>query len=202
MVTAMDRQIGRILDAIDKQGLCDNTIILFHSDNGGEPDHGGTSKPLRGNKGQVWEGGVRVPAIIRWPARICGGRKCDTLMGYIDVWPTVAEAVGFTGERPKELDGVSMLGVLCGKGEAPERTFYLGKKAVVTQKWKLVKNKLYAIDKDPYEKEDVASRHPEIVRKLAKDIQRFETLAGPRRQSKLIRREGKWPPPEWKLPEE
>ncbi|MHC4623042.1 MAG: sulfatase-like hydrolase/transferase [Planctomycetota bacterium] len=202
MVTAMDRQIGRIFDALDERGLCDNTIVLFHSDNGADPSHGGNNKPLRGKKGTTWEGGVRVAAAIRWPARIPGGRKFDGVMGYIDILPTLAEAAGYTGKWPNNLDGVSMLAALEAKGKPPDRTFYLGKKSVVKQNWKLVNNQLFAIDKDPFEKENVSVKHPHVVERLKKDLQEFEGLAGPKFESRLVRDEDKWPPSEWKLPEE
>ena len=99
MVTAMDVQIGRILDTLDSESLTENSIVLFFSDNGATLKIGGSNKPLPGAKHSVREGGVRVPAVIRWPAGLKGSRKFDTLMGYIDVLPTLG-AKKFPGGNP------------------------------------------------------------------------------------------------------
>ncbi len=179
MVTAMDVQIGRILDTLDSEGLAENSIVLFFSDNGATLKIGGSNKPLPGAKHSVHEGGVRVPAVIRWPAGLHGSRKFDTLMGYIDVLPTL---LGLAGrEKPgggKPLDGIDLSGVLRGKTKAPDRTFYLGQKAVISQQWKLIGGRLYKIDTDPTEKKDVGSENPAVLKRLSRELEKFETLAG------------------------
>ncbi|MCH2364184.1 MAG: arylsulfatase [Planctomycetes bacterium] len=179
MVTAMDTQIGRILDTLDSEGLAENSIVLFFSDNGATLKIGGSNKPLPGAKHSVHEGGVRVPAVIRWPAGLHGSRKFDTLMGYIDVLPTL---LGLAGrEKPgggKPLDGIDLSGVLRGKTKAPDRTFYLGQKAVISQQWKLIEGKLYRIDTDPTERKDVSAANPGVLSRLAKQLNAFEKLAG------------------------
>ncbi|MFP6634068.1 MAG: sulfatase-like hydrolase/transferase, partial [Planctomycetota bacterium] len=179
MVTAMDTQIGRILDTLDSEGLAENSIVLFFSDNGATLKIGGSNKPLPGAKHSVHEGGVRVPAVIRWPAGLHGSRKFDTLMGYIDVLPTL---LGLAGrEKPgggKPLDGIDLSGVLRGKTKAPDRTFYLGQKAVISQQWKLIEGKLYRIDTDPTERKDVSAANPSVLSRLAKQLNAFEKLAG------------------------
>ena len=179
MVTAMDTQIGRILDTLDSEGLAENSIVLFFSDNGATLKIGGSNKPLPGAKHSVHEGGVRVPAVIRWPAGLHGSRKFDTLMGYIDVLPTL---LGLAGrEKPgggKPLDGIDLSGVLRGKTKAPDRTFYLGQKAVISQQWKLIEGKLYRIDTDPTERKDVSAANPAVLSRLAKQLNAFEKLAG------------------------
>ena len=179
MVTAMDTQIGRILDTLDSEGLAENSIVLFFSDNGATLKIGGSNKPLPGAKHSVHEGGVRVPAVIRWPAGLHGSRKFDTLMGYIDVLPTL---LGLAGrEKPgggKPLDGIDLSGVLRGKTKAPDRTFYLGQKAVISQQWKLIEGKLYRIDTDPTERKDVSAANPAVLSRLAKRLNAFEKLAG------------------------
>ena len=179
MVTAMDTQIGRILDTLDSEGLAENSIVLFFSDNGATLKIGGSNKPLPGAKHSVHEGGVRVPAVIRWPAGLHRSRKFDTLMGYIDVLPTL---LGLAGrEKPgggKPLDGIDLSGVLRGKTKAPDRTFYLGQKAVISQQWKLIEGKLYRIDTDPTERKDVSAANPAVLSRLAKQLNAFEKLAG------------------------
>ena len=179
MVTAMDTQIGRILDTLDSEGLAENSIVLFFSDNGATLKIGGSNKPLPGAKHSVHEGGVRVPAVIRWPAGLHGSRKFDTLMGYIDVLPTL---LGLAGrEKPgggKPLDGIDLSGVLRGKTKAPDRTFYLGQRAVISQQWKLIEGKLYRIDTDPTERKDVSATNPAVLSRLEKQLNAFEKLAG------------------------
>ncbi len=179
MVTAMDTQIGRILDTLDSEGLAENSIVLFFSDNGATLKIGGSNKPLPGAKHSVHEGGVRVPAVIRWPAGLHGSRKFDTLMGYIDVLPTLLGLAG--SEKPgggKPLDGIDLSGVLRGKTKAPDRTFYLGQKAVISQQWKLIGGRLYRIDTDPTEKKDVGSENPTVLKRLSRELEKFEALAG------------------------
>tara|TARA_B100000749_G_C18103366_1_gene332775 strand:- start:117 stop:506 length:390 start_codon:yes stop_codon:yes gene_type:complete len=100
-------------------------------------------------------------------------------MGYIDVLPTL---LGLAGrEKPgggKPLDGIDLSGVLRGKTKAPDRTFYLGQKAVISQQWKLIEGKLYRIDTDPTERKDVSAANPAVLSRLAKQLNAFEKLAG------------------------
>jgi arylsulfatase A-like enzyme len=143
MVDSMDQAIGKILGAIDTRGIAENTFVLFFSDNGGirYSDNG----PLRSGKGAVYEGGVRVAAVVRWPGRIRGGRSVDDMMGYIDVYPTVKSIAGITGPDPNPLDGRDMLEVIRGKAKAPKRDWFSyiaqgnpEKTAVCDGTWKLV----------------------------------------------------------------
>ncbi len=201
ITTAMDRQVGEILKAIDEKGICENTIVIFHSDNGADPKQGGNNQPLRGNKFTTWEGGVRVVAMIRWPKQLQGGRTCHNMMGYIDMWPTLAAAVGYTDNDGKRRDGINMLGVLKGEKEAPDRPFHLGRDAVATQDWKLVKDELFAISNDPHEKTNVAEQHPEIVKKLSAYRDEFIKMEGPACKTSLPKPTD-WPPKEWKIPQE
>ena len=179
MVTAMDAQIGRILETLDSQGLAENSIVLFFSDNGATLKIGGSNKPLPGAKHSVQEGGVRVPAVIRWPAGLKGARKFDTLMGYIDVLPALLGlAGGGKAAGGKPLDGIDLSGVLRGEAKAPERIFYLGQKALISQRWKLIEGRLYRIDTDPTEKMDVSGKNPAILDRLSRELTAFEKLAG------------------------
>ncbi len=201
ITAALDRQVGEILEAIDQKGIRDNTIVIFHSDNGGIPRHGGSNRPLRGNKFTTWEGGVRAVAMIRWPKQLPNGKTSDLLTGYIDMWPTLAAAAGYTGTDDKPRDGINILPILQRRQKTPDRPFHLGTDAVVTQDWKLVKNSLYAISEDPCEKTDVSEKYPQIVAKLTAHCEEFKKMKGPAFQSTLPR-PALWPPPEWKLPEE
>ena len=201
MTTAMDCQIGNILNAIDQKGIRENTLVVFHSDNGGIPTHGGSNTPLRGNKFTTWEGGVRVVSMMRWPAQLKGGRSIETVMGYIDMWPTLAAIAGYAGAIPNELDGINMLPVLNGQKELPDRVFHLGYNSVVTQNWKLVRDQLFAVSRDPNETTDVAEHNPQVVAKLKSQVAEFEKLEGPAYTSLLPKPEI-WPPREWQIPEE
>jgi arylsulfatase B len=182
MVTALDTAIGRVLDSLEERGLADNTLVWFFSDNGGEVQLGGNNKPLRGAKHTVWEGGVRVPAIIRWPAKIEGGRRSNELAAYIDVLPTVLAAAGPTASASHEpFDGVDLLPVLTGKAPAHERTIYLGQNAIVSQEWKLKDGKLFHLTDDPNETTNVAKEHPKVAAELSEALKRYDSLASKER---------------------
>lgn len=182
MVTSLDTAIGRVLDSLEERGLADNTLVWFFSDNGGELNQGGNNKPLRGAKHTVWEGGVRVPAIVRWPAEIEGGRRSTELAAYIDVLPTVLAAAGSDGSASHQpFDGVNLLPVLTGQAAAPDRTIYLGQNAVVSHEWKLKGGKLYHLTDDPNETTDVANEHPKVAVKLSEALKRYESLASEER---------------------
>ncbi|NOR66980.1 MAG: sulfatase-like hydrolase/transferase [Woeseiaceae bacterium] len=143
MVDSMDQAIGRILKAVDAKGIADNTFVLFFSDNGGTSY--GDNRPWRGGKGAVYEGGVRVPAVVRWPVGISGGRRVDAMMGYIDVYPTVKRIAGVTEADPNPLDGCDMLDMIRGGGKPPKRNWFSyiaqgnpDKTAICDGTWKLL----------------------------------------------------------------
>ncbi|MGM9789949.1 MAG: sulfatase-like hydrolase/transferase [Candidatus Cryptobacteroides sp.] len=164
MVSRMDAGFGRILDAVEKSGEKDNTIILFMSDNGGVPgmEPYSTNAPLRGNKSDEWEGGLRVPAAISWPSAFEGGRKITQLTGYVDVLPTLADIVGDRSAPERPYDGISIRSVLSGEKKGINRYFYLGMGAAVGSGAKLIMSDINTrlgleedfkcrIDRDPSE---------------------------------------------------
>ena len=176
MVSSLDDSIGRILNALDRNKLRENTLVLFLSDNGADVrSPAGDNSPLRGGKNSVWEGGVRVPAIIRWPAEFRGETINTDLMSYVDVLPTIAEIAGGQSLIPKNLDGVSVLNLLEGEQPKPEsRRIYLGAGAIIDSNWKLVGDQLFAIHTDPTETTDVAAANPDIVRVLRAEARSIE----------------------------
>ena len=188
MVSNMDRGIGRILLAIKEAGIEDNTLVLFFSDNGAAPGEGSSSGALRGTKFTEWEGGVRSPAIIRWPQGFKGKRTVDQVMGYIDVLPTVVNAGSAGLEAPKKLDGINMLPVLQGKEDKIARDMYLGYGSMVNNTWKLVKahsgnprikidkDILFEIMKDPSEKENVRSDNKKAYREMMERISIYDSI--------------------------
>ena len=143
MVDSMDQSIGKILEAIEAKGIADNTFVLFFSDNGAVQF--GDNGPWRSGKGTVYEGGIRVPAAVRWPSGIQGGRTVEAMMGLIDVYPTVKRIAGVADPDPNPLDGQDMLDVICGKAGAPKRDWFSyiaqgtpDQTAVCDGTWKLV----------------------------------------------------------------
>lgn len=188
MVTRMDRSVGRIMDAIRAAGLDRETIILFTSDNGPTYDRLGGSDSeffqsagiFRGLKGSVYEGGIRVPLIARWPGHIAAGQTSDLPSAFYDLLPTLVEIGG--GRMSQNTDGISLLPTLTGRGSQPRHEFlfwdfngYGGQQAVRYGKWKGVRRdiqkgnrqlELYDLLLDPAEKRNVAAEYPQIVRKI------------------------------------
>lgn len=202
MTTAMDRNVGKILAALEEGSLANNTLVIFHSDNGGDPKHGGSNHPLRGNKFTTWEGGVRVPAMIRWPAQLQGGRKVSAVTSYIDLLPTQLAAAD--RPIPANVDGINLLPMLqAGKGEkgGPDRMILLNKNTIVSNRWKLKDGKVYDLHDDPSEMKESANAPAAIVEALTMRLAEFSTMVGPKSSTSLPRPE-RWPPPQWKLPEE
>jgi len=188
MVTSLDSGIGRILNTLKELGIEDNTLVLFQSDNGAAPNEGGTSGKLRGLKFQEWEGGVRAPAIVKWPAAFKGGRTIEQVMGYIDVAPTLREIAGIKTSPAKPYDGLSMLSVWKGEKKQVDRNIYLGYGSIISNQWKLVKansgnekmkasdDMLFEIIKDPFEEKNVRLAHPEIYKQLNAMVSEFDAI--------------------------
>ncbi len=183
MITRMDADIGKLLDALKRKGLDENTLVLFASDNGPHSEGGHSPKffessgPLRGIKRDLYEGGIRVPAIARWPASIRSGQVSDFPWAFWDILPTAAELAG--APAPVGSDGISILPTLLGKQQKPHEYFYWEfhergfSQAVRMGNWKGVRNKsprapveLYDLSQDLSERNDVAARHPEVVAKI------------------------------------
>lgn len=196
MITRMDRDIGRAMDLVTQLGLDEETIFVFTSDNG--PTHGtheglaGTDSlffdsagGLRDGKGSLYEGGIRVPCVVRWKGRIEAGSVSDRVTGFEDWMPTLVEVTG-AGETPGDIDGISFAPTLLGK-EQPEREFlyrefpsYDGQQCIRVGDWKavrqklkprgkaapVVKTELYNLKVDLAETQDVAAENPEVVARL------------------------------------
>jgi arylsulfatase B len=145
MVSNLDSNIGRILQTLENLKIADNTIVLFASDNGAAPGEAGSSGVLRGTKFTEWEGGVRAPAIIKWPDGFKGGYTSNQVMGFIDILPTMLAAAGAKVTHKKPLDGINVLPVLKDSSQQIDRSFFLGAGAIVSQDWKLIE----ASDENP-----------------------------------------------------
>ena len=189
MVTRMDRDIGRMLDLLKELGLDENTLVMFSSDNG---PHGSgntlqrfdTNGPFRGRKRDLYEGGIRVPLVARWPGKIKPGTVSEHVSCFQDMMPTWAELAG--SSVPSGIDGISMVHSLLDSGDQPEHEYLYWErgghqKAVRMGKWKGVRNKmnrnpdapieLYDLDKDPGEQNDISDQYPEIVKRMDKIMQ-------------------------------
>ncbi len=198
MISRLDREVGMILALLRELGLEENTLVLFSSDNGTthlprEVDAAffASVGPLRGLKGSLYEGGIRVPMIARWPGKIAPGTVTDHISAFWDVLPTLVEAAG--GQVPEGIDGISFLPTLLGQPERQRKHEFLywefpsyrGQQAVRMGDWKGVRQRmlaksnphplkieLYNLRTDIGEKHDVADEHPEIVAKIRRIMER------------------------------
>jgi len=175
MLLSLDESVGSILKTIDETGIRDNTIVLYFSDNGGLPE--GSNLPFRGHKHRTWEGGVHVPAAIRWPAGGFTGGKYAGMLGYLDVMPTVAGLLGKELAVSRPLDGKDCSAALRQGQPSPVKEYYWAwrdHEVVRTPKWKLfryvAKNELYDMQHDLAESSDVSSANPGVVAQLEKRI--------------------------------
>lgn len=188
-VSRLDADVGRILAEIRALGLDERTLVLFASDNG--PADEGRHKaaffqsaglvdgaPLRGRKGDLYEGGIRIPAIARWPGAIAAGSTSSSPWAFMDLMPTFAELAG--APIPKGMDGVSIAPLFRGGRLAPNRPLYWempaerSQQAIRMGEWKAVRvgagttPKLYNLAADPGERHDLAASQPERLRQLAR----------------------------------
>jgi arylsulfatase A-like enzyme len=183
MVERVDAGVGRILAALQRRGLTDRTIVVFTNDNGGEwLSHGG---PLFHRKGSVWEGGIRVPAIVRWPGRIPPGRVSGQVGITMDLAATFLSLAGVPVTNLR-LDGIDLLPVLEGKARPIDRTLFwrvgavaTGQFAVRSGSWKLVFDRgrplLFDLSRDIGERTDVIAQQAALATKLRAALEAWQT---------------------------
>ncbi len=176
MLESVDQQVGKIVRTLDELGLTDNTLLMVTSDNGA-PRHD-ANRPLRGGKGQLYEGGIRVPLIARWPGTVAPGRTDDTMTSTIDLLPTAVELAG--RRPPRKVDGLSIAPVLTGTGTLDRESLFWvhrpgfrradTRAAVRVGDLKLIRqhghSELYDLGADPGERHDLAGRKPKTVKGL------------------------------------
>jgi arylsulfatase A-like enzyme len=197
MVEAMDQAVGRVLDKLDELGLRDNTLVVFTSDNGGLSTSEGwptSNLPLRGGKGWMYEGGIREPLLIRWPAKVEAGIAIPAPVSSPDFFPTLLEAAGSKPVEGQTLDGTSLLPLLTG-GDLPQRSIcwhypHYGNQggapsaAIRRGNWKLVewmedqRVELFNLADDISEENDLASQQPELVAKLRAELRDWQKEVG------------------------
>jgi arylsulfatase B len=222
MVDEMDQAIGQILAVLDEEQIAEETIVVFSSDNGGSDVYGGTNAPLRGFKGQTFEGGIRVGAVIRWPDQLEGGRTVEQMVTVMDLMPTLASAAGVPIQRAVRLDGIDMWPAIA-RDQQVLREKPVGfvseiplpgviHLALIDGRFKLVQvlqerqtetrvtNYLFDIDADPYEKADLAGQHPAVLQRMQRllsEWRRQHPMAGTR--STLVAPPGWLAPKDWAL---
>lgn len=183
-IAEIDWSVGEVLDALKENGIEENTLVIFTSDNGqARPPHGiGTAHPLSGAKGMTLEGGLRVPSIIRYPDKIKPGTEYSQIITAMDLLPTFAHLAGAEEHLPRDriIDGKNVTTSILDGADSPHEDFFyhrVGKlKCVRSGPWKLhlTGSKLYNLETDIGEKINVAADHPEIVKKLKVKAQAFD----------------------------
>ena len=179
----IDWSVGQILATLKEQGIDENTIVLFTSDNGAGRSRKKSLKPLSGGKGSTLEGGMRMPTVIRWPQKIKAGSEFDQVMTAMDMLPTFANLIGAKIPEDRIIDGKDILPVFTEGAESPHEYFFYSHwgtlEAVRWNNWKfrMVSDEeaLYNLETDISEKTDLKDQHPEIVAQLKEAMQKFET---------------------------
>jgi arylsulfatase A len=186
MITYLDAQVGRILDTLKEIGADERTLVIFTSDNGAIPsispaEFFDSNKPLRGQKTNLYEGGIRVPMIARWPGQVKGGAVSDHVGANWDMWATFAELTG--AAPPQPTDGISIVPTLLGRpGQRQHESLYWenhargGMQAVRIGRWKGVRHEiakrpgapieLYDLERDVSESNDAAAANPDVVKRI------------------------------------
>jgi arylsulfatase A-like enzyme len=208
VVEMIDWSAGRIMETLEEEGVSENTIVFFASDNGPwldlpdrmlaggvKPWHQGTTGPLRGYKHTVWDGGTRVPAIIRWPGHIESGVETGGLAATQDIFVSVVEAVAGPERPAYELDGRNLMPWLTGEAEESPRSSYPFVhrdvvKALRAGPWKLrlvEAPQLYNLEADPAERWNRAEEQPERVEQMRRQVQRLAKRLGTERPDSSAR---------------
>ncbi|MBN1125725.1 MAG: sulfatase [Sedimentisphaerales bacterium] len=202
VVEEVDWSVGQILDTLRKQGLAENTLVLFSSDNGPWlvfKQHGGSAGPLRDGKGSTWEGGMREPTIAWWPGTIQAGSLMTYMTSTLDVFPTLAELAGAEIPNDRVYDGYSMVSLLTGKGPGRRNTmvYYRGTQLRALRKgpWKIhlytkteyVGQKiqkhdpplLFNVEIDPGEQYEVGAQYPKVIADLLEEVKKHQATVKP-----------------------
>jgi arylsulfatase A-like enzyme len=190
MLRNIDTDVGRIVAKVKELGIDDDTVIMFSSDNGPHQEGGhvmeffNSNGDLRGMKRDLFEGGIRVPLIVRWPGKVSPGKTSELLSGFQDILPTAVDLAN--GPPPTNIDGLSLVPTLLGKLSEQQEHEYLywefteqgGKRAIRQGRWKLVQlgmakktvepPQLYDLDRDMQEESNVAGEHPQLVDTLTR----------------------------------
>jgi uncharacterized sulfatase len=189
MITRMDRDLGRLMELLREMRKEKDTVVIFTSDNGphreggNDPDFADSNGPLRGIKRSLHEGGIRVPLIVCWPDHVAAGTESHWIGGFQDFMPTLAELAGASHALPSDLDGVSFARELLGKQGQRDHDYLFwafyeggGGRALRRGDWKAIEQpmqtpiRLYRLDRDLHESQNVADDHPELVNELVQQM--------------------------------
>ncbi len=206
MVTCLDEQVGRVVAAIEKRGLAQQTMILFSSDNGGPLSGGATNGKLRAQKGTLYEGGTRVCAFAHWPAKIKAGTVIKEPLHMVDWFPTLVKLTGASAAQETKLDGKDIWPVITEGKPSPHEEILINAMptsgAIRMGPWKLVQNghitandisgkkpatsklELFNVIEDPNEQKNLAEQHPERVQQLLQRLEAYRTEAVPPKAEK------------------
>lgn len=212
MVETFDESVGRLMAALERHGLADNTLVILTSDNGGLRFEGKSTEqvtdnsPLRAGKGHLYEGGIRVPLIVRYPGAARAGTTVDTPVASIDLFPTIAEAAGL---RVRDADGVSLMPLLAGKGLRPRPLFWHyphysnqggePSSAIRDGDWKLIefyaggRRELYNLRNDIAERRNLVQQQPAVARKLSLALHQWLRQTGARLPEPNPKADPQWP---------
>ncbi|MBU6179303.1 MAG: sulfatase-like hydrolase/transferase [Verrucomicrobia bacterium] len=195
-VEHLDHGIGRVLASLDELGLAENTVVVFSADNGGSLPHGQNNHPWRDGKQSHYDGGLRVPFLMRWPAKIAAGSKSDYAGLNFDLVPTFLELAGAKTSAPDQIDAVSLMPVLEGEPMPERRELYFVRReggkayggkdyhAIIRGEWKLMQNdpysplELYNLKNDPHETTNLADKAPKIFNELSTALSRHIQRGG------------------------
>ena len=195
LVEHLDDGIGRVLRALKESGLEGNTLVVFSADNGGSLPHAQNNDPWRDGKQSHYDGGLRVPFMMRWPGRITAGTRTEYAGLSFDLFPTFLELAG--GQPPKDIDAVSLVPLLDGRSmDDGQRDLYFVRReggavyggksyeALIRGHWKLMQNdpysplQLFDLREDPYETTNVAAKHKQVVTELSAALRRHVQRGG------------------------
>ncbi len=181
MLQRADEGVGEILAALDRSGIVDNTLVIFTNDNGGE--WLSRQGPLFHRKGSVWEGGIRVPLILRWPDHLPADTTSSQVAITMDLTASILAATGTAVPPALELEGIDLLPILQGETPLVERQLFWrvprrDQMAVRLGDWKLVSDGgellLFSLPTDPGERRDLAAQHPDVVRRAVELLEAWE----------------------------
>ena len=205
MVKSMDESLGRIMTTLDQQGLAENTIIVFTSDHGGLSNRGATNQrqlatsnlPFRAGKGHCYEGGIRVPLVVKWPGKTPAGKVSNAIINGTDHFPTLLSAAGFEPMPKQHIDGINYSSALAGKNfSRPTPLFWHSPKGrpdstgdhncsvILKDQMKLIhvygtnSSELYDLATDPYETNNLSEQRPELSAQLLRELNTWKQDVG------------------------